>query len=414
MRGMRLRALVVVLVVAILSFVAVTTFAAGYHGALVQLVSPGGSIQSAVDRAAPGGWIFVLPGVYRETADATNGLNITTGVHLVGLSTARARVVLENAGGQNNGIVVVPADRTRCMSCHTSLAPPFPLAPGVKAGGATMRTPMIRDFSISGITIRDFANNGLFLENVDGFSIVDVESVDNRNYGIFPTLSKNGSIEQSHATGSGDTGVWVETSQNVRVTDTLVEGNLVGFEVSNSDDIQLAHNESRHNSLGMGIFLLPGLFAERPGAKRITVELNSIHDNNRPNDGPPGTLLAALPNGTGILQIGVDDSLITRNRIENNGLVGVALVDVCVGFAGTDFDCGVNPAVTPAFLADQDATGNRIVANDLVNNGTNPGTQPFAFAASDLALLSFGAGNCYAHNIFTSTFSIAGALPSCP
>ena len=40
----------------------------------------------------------------------------------------------ENAGGQRNGIVAVPAAHTNCMGCHSSLAPPFSLLPGVAAG----------------------------------------------------------------------------------------------------------------------------------------------------------------------------------------------------------------------------------------------------------------------------------------
>jgi len=411
----RIRVIVIGFAVALVlpSLAVLESFAAGPYGLVVQIVSPGESIQAAIDKAAPGGWIFARPGVYRETADATNGLNISKGIHLIGLSTARKRVVLENAGTQRNGIVVVPAERTRCMSCHTSLAPPFPLQEGVPAGGTT-RPPMIRGVSISGVTIRGFNNNGLFLENVDGFAIVDVESVDNRNYGIFPTLSRNGVIDHSRSTGSGDSGVWVETSKSVRVTNTLVEDNVMGIEVSNSDDILIAHNESRHNSIGIGIFLLPGLFDERAGAKRVTVERNVIHDNNRVNDGPPGSLLAALPFGVGILHFGVDDSLIARNRIERNGLTGIALVDVCLAFAGTEFDCSLDPGVTPEFLADQDATNNRVVGNVLIDNGTSPGSQPFAFAASDLALLSLAPDNCYARNVFTSSFSILGALPPCP
>jgi parallel beta-helix repeat protein len=404
----------VAMAIVLLPVVTLQSFAAGSHGAFVQLVSPGDSIQVAIDQAALGGWIFVLPGVYRETADATNGLNISKGIHLVGLSTARQRVVLENTGNQGNGIVVVPSDRTRCMSCHTSLAPPFPLQEGVTASPMA-RPPTIHDFSISGVTIRGFDNNGLFLESVDGFRIVDVESVDNRNYGIFPTLSRNGVIDRSRASGSGDSGVWVETSTNVRVTNTVVENNLMGIEVSNSDDVLIAHNESRYNSIGMGILLLVGLFDDRASAKRITIERNLIHDNNRVNDNPPDSFLGTLPFGVGILHFGVDDSLIARNRIEGNGLAGIALVDVCLVFQGTDRDCSVDPRVTPEFLADQAATGNRIVGNILVDNGTNPGAQPFAFAASDLALLSLADDNCYARNVFTSSFSILGEeLPACP
>lgn len=384
----------------------------GSRGEHFQTVSPGQSIQAAIDRAAEGGTILVEPGVYQETADQTNGLAITRGVHLIGLSTPTRRVVLENAGQQRNGIVVVPGDRTACMECHASMAPPFDVLPHVERG-LKMREPMIRDFSIRGVTLRGFTNNGLFLENVDGFSIVDIESVDNKNYGIFPTLSKNGSIRRSKATGSADAGVWVETSENVVVSDTLAEGNVIGFEVSNSDNIVLTRNEARNNSVGVGIFIFPFLFDDRPGAKRIVVEKNAIHDNNRVNDATPGTLASELPSGTGIILLGADQSRIERNRIQRNGLTGIAIVDYCVAFQGTPRDCAVASNLSLEFLADQDATMNRVVNNILVENGTNAPPTSFAFAASDLALLSFGAGNCYRKNAFATSFSIIGTLPSC-
>src|SRR5262245_18574689 len=97
------------------------------HGFFVQVVRPGQSIQAALDRAAEGGWVFVLLGTYRESANTTNGLNITRGVHLIGMSLPWGKVVLESTGTQRNGIVAVPAEHTECMSCHASLAPPFDL-----------------------------------------------------------------------------------------------------------------------------------------------------------------------------------------------------------------------------------------------------------------------------------------------
>jgi hypothetical protein len=136
----------------------------------VQVVSPGESIQHAIDYAAPGGWVLFRPGVYRETANATNGLVITRSVNLVGLSTEKRRVVLENSGGQNNGIAAVQADHANCMECHSSLAPPFPRLPGV-ARLAPMTRPTIRGLRIQGITIKDFVNNGLFTRGVADFAI---------------------------------------------------------------------------------------------------------------------------------------------------------------------------------------------------------------------------------------------------
>ena len=58
------------------------------------------------------------------------------------------------------GIVVVPGDRTECLDCHTSLAPPFPLLPGVEP--ITETDPVLFDVEISGINIEGFPNNGLF------------------------------------------------------------------------------------------------------------------------------------------------------------------------------------------------------------------------------------------------------------
>lgn len=93
-------------------------------GPLIQFVSPGESIQAAINRAPEGGWIFMQAGTYQETADSTNGLTITRGINLAGLSTADKKVVLVNSGGQRNGIVAVPPANTNCMSCHSSMAPP--------------------------------------------------------------------------------------------------------------------------------------------------------------------------------------------------------------------------------------------------------------------------------------------------
>jgi parallel beta-helix repeat protein len=379
------------------------------------LVKPGQSIQKAVDLAKPGMTVYVEPGVYRELGDRTNGVNITNPhIRLVGLKKRGQRVVLENAGNQRNGIVIVPADRTDCMGCHTDLAPPFPVQPWATPG-LMMRDPMMKGVEIRSITIRNFRNNGLFTENLDGFKIIDVESIDNPNYGIFPTLSKNGVIMRSRATGSDDSGIWVETSENVRVVNNVVENNVNGFELSNSDDVLFANNLVRNNSVGFAILLLPDIFDDRAGAKRITVRDNVIVDNNKPNTATPGSILSFVPRGIGILHVGVDDSLIANNHIENNGFGGIGVVDYCLVVAGTPFNCsGGDPNVTPEFIADQEATNNRIVDNVLVNNGNDPGPGPFAGYAADITLLTFGDhGNCFTGNVFDTFFSVFGMLPEC-
>lgn len=390
----------------------------------VQVVRPGQSIQKAIDRARYGGWVLVLPGTYHELSDPTNGLQISRGLHLIGLSVKDRRVVLENAGNQRNGITVAPEDRQDCMSCHTDMAPPFPVHDWVE-GGLEMREPMLRGLTIRGITIKGFRNNGLFTENVDGYKIVDVQSIDNHNYGIFPTLSKNGLIKRCVVRGSDvDSGIWVETSEKVKVLHNLVEGNVNGFEVSNSDDVELAYNESRMNTIGASILLLPDIFDDRPGAKRIDLHHNWIHDNNKTNTARDGSILSYVPKGLGILYLGVDDSAITDNRVENNGFVGIAVTDYCAAVLGTPFQCPspapnipgipIDPTITPAFLADQAASNNVVAGNVALGNGGVAPPPPFNAFVSDLGLLTFqDNGNCYEDNVFETFFSLLGVLPPC-
>ncbi|WP_437761373.1 right-handed parallel beta-helix repeat-containing protein [Sorangium sp. So ce281] len=386
----------------------------GRHGRRTLVVRPGQSIQEAIDRATDGARILVLAGVYRETASAINGLVINkSGISLIGQNTPTKRVVLENAGGQRNGIVVVPSERNDCMACHESMAPPFELKPGIH-GAATGGEPVLYDVEIRGITIRNFVNNGLFTERVDGFRIVDVHSDNNKSYGIFPTQSRNGLIALSKATGANDSGIWVETSEDVRVTHNLVEDNTNGFEVSNSDDVDLSYNVARNNAVGFSVVLLPGIFDVRAGARRIDVRDNDVVDNNRPNTARPGSILAAIPPGIGILYAGVDESEISGNHVVGNKLSGIAIADYCAAASGTpNLDCQTDPSITDPYLLDQDARDNYVAGNLVMGNGLDPGSpdeNPFFFAASDLTLLTVPDthDNCFEDNTFGSFFSLIG------
>jgi parallel beta-helix repeat protein len=380
------------------------------------VVRPGQSIQAAIDRAQPGTRIYILAGTYKEVGNRTNGLNVSkSGIRLIGQKTAKRGVVLENAGNQRNGIVVVPPDREDCMACHVDLKPPFPLYDDVEPG-MPHKDPVIYGFEARNITIKGFENNGLFTERVKGFNIVNVHSVDNPNYGIFPTLSSDGVITHSTASGSDDSGIWIETSENVRATHNVVWDNVNGIEISNSDDIVLAHNEAYDNTVGIASLLLPDIFDIRPGAKRFVFRNNYVHDNNRPNTARPGSILATVPAGIGILHLGVDDSLMTGNRIENNDFFGIAIADYCFVVDGTEFACGVDPTTTPEFIADQAAVNNRVVDNVVVNNGTAPDDHPFIFAAGDLSLVTgeTGLSNCYAGNEYLTAFSTFFMAPGSP
>jgi len=393
------------------------------------VVKEGQSIQEAIDRAQEGTRIYVHAGEYSEPCNTTNGLNITkSGIHLIGQSNKKKRVVFKATNDQRNGIVVVPLEvqdedqpqgrvveeRTDCMGCHTDLAPPFPLRPDVPLGFPADDDPWLYDITIEGITIEGFSRNGLFTEHVDGFEIRDVSSIDNRGYGIFPVWSKNGVITDSYARGSHDSGIWIETSVNVVATNNLVEGNVNGFEVSNSDDILLMNNEARENTVGAAILLLPDIFDSENGresAKRINLVNNWFHHNNKENTAPGG-ILSEIPAGIGIFILGTDDGLIEGNLIEYNEYTGIAITDYCAVTSLTNFPCGVDPdTLNPKFLLDQAAENNRVVGNILVNNATKPPDPPFGDLSAEFTLGTLPAswlglpgddtpyhGNCYENN----------------
>jgi len=395
----------------------------------IVVVSPGQSIQKAIDRAQEGTRIYILAGDYTEPNNTTNGLNITkSGIHLIGQSNSQKRVRLLATNGQRNGIVVVPPDvpaaaqprrpgspplkRTDCMGCHTDMGPPFPRFSDVPNVIPMDTDPWLHDIVIQGITVEGFSNNGIFTEHVDGFVFDDVESINNRNYGIFPVLSKNGVIKNSYSTGSDlDSALWVETSENVLVQGNVVENSTNGIEVSNSDDVLVVDNEMRNNAIGAAILLLPDIYDNRDSAKRIDLHNNWIHDNNNRNGARPGSILSFIPRGQGILYVGVDESVASGNLVENNNFVGIAVVDYCLPFEGTPYACGNDSNVTLEFLFDQAAEDNRIADNELVNNGTMPDPGPFQDFAAELTLLTLPASfvglpgddtpyhrNCYENN----------------
>jgi parallel beta-helix repeat protein len=239
--------------------------------------------------------------------------------------------------------------------------------------------------------------------------------VGNKNYGIFPTLSRNGVITHSRASGADDSGIWVETSENIRVTHNVVEDNVNGFEISNSTNITIAHNVARNNSVGLASLFLPDIFDERQDSTGYVVRDNLFVNNNRPNTSRPGSILSTVPSGTGILHIGSDEGRFLRNRIQGHDFTGLAITDYCVAVAGGPFDCAADPDISPGFLADQEATNNRVRDNVITGNGTNANPEhPFSVFASDVILLTDGDhGNCYSGNQFDTSVSLIGVLPEC-
>jgi parallel beta-helix repeat protein len=178
------------------------------------VVGPGESIQAALDAAQPGSQILLQPGLYEQAVTINK-----PGIKLVGdQSDPEAEVILQNPGGVENGITVTDE------------------GDGVE---------------ITGLTVRNFEENGVLLVGVDGFLLSHITADNDGEYGLFPVRSANGVITNCGANGHEDTGIYVGLSENITVQASTASDNVNGIEIENSSHIQVTGNETFGNTAGI-------------------------------------------------------------------------------------------------------------------------------------------------------------------
>lgn len=384
----------------IIVLIGITLFAtATTAGAAVYTVSPGGSIQGAINGASPGDTILVEPGLYQETGNADFGLRIATdNLRLIGKVNKgqgeAGKVRLKQYGTQRTGVYAAPA------AC----------GPGVPVGGCADQ---LQGFYIRGFTVEDFPRNGIQTRFVDDFTIVRNESVRNLNNGIYPTISANGLVQNNISYGSLDTAMWAAAVENVRVIGNELYDSVIGLEITVSNDVYATHNDIHDNVVGVGLFHPNAAGNQQlPVMTNWVIEHNNIYDNNLfPNPAPPGSFQAGVPPGVGVLLLGVSGNSVSKNTVENNDFVGIGVLGWCTATATGDpnRNCINDPPQAPT-----GANDNRIAQNKLLGNGLNPPPIGLEVLAADLTYFDIfdgSSGNCFEKNKPKDDFTFVSSEP---
>ena len=347
------------------------------------VVRAGQSIQAAIDAAAPNTTITVEPGIYHESSSGGNALLITKdGLQLIGLSTAASPVVLENTGGQFNGIWVSPAGPEDALGAYDEEHP--------RCG---TNGDEVHGFTLKGFTVRGFDDFGVYLACTDGFTLTDNVSHDNQFYDLFPVRSHNGVISNNETFNTPlDAAIYVGQSDHVMVAGNHSHDSLIGIEVESSHNVTVSENETNDNTVGLLADAVPDL--QQSDQNNITFVRNNVHDNNRPNTGEPPDFTSVIPPGTGIQDSSGSNITMQANTVTNNNFGGIVIASYFLPY--------------PSHV--------RIVDNTLSGNGLRP-PPGLATAAADLTWEDGqGTDFCASGNTPTATVkigSLSRALPVC-
>jgi parallel beta-helix repeat protein len=320
----------------------------GFKSGNVIEVKKGESVQEAVLRAKEGDVIRVFPGEYHETVYIDKSHITFQGVIQDGNYP-----VLEGKGVLNDAFLY--------------------------SGNF---------ITIENFMIQNYKGNAIMGQSGNNFVIRNNIIKDAGVYGVFPQFGQNGLIEGNIISGIADAAIYVGMCDNIDVRFNEVFESVAGIEIENCRHSLVEYNNVHHNTGGILVFITPGLPIKT--CEDVIVRHNFVYDNNHENFGAPGSIVAMIPPGSGIVIMAADDVIVENNMIYGNDNMGIAIVDhKFLGEIQTDPDSEPNP--------------DRIVILDnmMFNNGNDPAEEvkllmstKFSSKGPDILAFGGGSGSC--------------------
>jgi parallel beta-helix repeat protein len=327
---------------------ALTRSVGGSASGRIHEVRDGDSIQAAVAAAGEGDIIRVFPGTYSETVYIDKDDLVISGV-----VTDGDWPVMEGNKELNDAILY--------------------------SGN---------DITVENLQIQHYKGNAIMGQAGNNFLVRNNRIIDTGIYGIFPEFGKNGLITHNVLSGIEDAAIYVGMCDNIHVTNNEVFDNVAGIEIENTRHSIVENNYVHDNTGGILVFITPGLPIKT--TYDTIVRNNFIVDNNTPNFAIPGSIVAGIPAGTGILNMAGDQTTIEGNVITGNKTIGILVTDHMNA-----------PSVTLDPEADPNSDEIAILDNLMWNNGYDTIPEIKALKAlelvdGDVDILNVGAstGSC--------------------
>ena len=223
------------------------------------------------------------------------------------------------------------------------------------------------DFTIEDLAIEDTRGDALKVNEGENIIIRRVRTewtngpdTDNGAYGIYPVQTTNTLIEGAVAIGASDAGIYVGQSRNVIVRDSRAEFNVAGIEIENTIGADVYNNVATNNTGGILVFNMPNL--PQPGHSTRVYD-NQVFENNTGNFGHPGTPVASVPAGSGIVINSNDRVEIFNNDIRDHRTANIIISSVySTGFSDIGVQENFDPYPETIWIA----------GNTLGEGGGNP------------------------------------------
>lgn len=337
-----------------LGFGATSAAASGPH---TFRVTPGHSIQAAIDAAHPGDTIVVEPGKYQESLQIT-----TNDITLRGADASDRNTVIEPPATAPNNL---------CTQVNGGASGICVLGQ-VDMTGNVLRN--VEGVHIIGFTIKSFPADGVFGYGTNDLEVSQVSAFNDGYYGVSRFESTRTIFRDNSVAGNAEAGLYVGDSPDADtwVVNNKSWGNGFGVFVRHAHEVNVEGNTVWDNCVGI-LVLDDGQVG---GAGNVTVSGNDVHGNNLvcPASGGPPT------SGGGIVLAGAVHTLVADNNVNNNnagGTVasgGIVLLSVQMmngGSAVIDDTVRGNDAHhnAPAdILYDGSGLGNRFIDNECANS----------------------------------------------